>query len=226
MTIHYTPNQQLPYPDLNDTANVPRDIQALATKLDGFSGLTYASPPVVTTLPASPIEGQECIYHPTVAPKNGATMTGDPYWCLRRISGVWRFMGGTPFVAAITSTFNPAASLGSTLVSLKTRCGLPAVGYYRVSTQVRLAFPTYGATTMVILWAGLANAAGSAVSFNEGASAPVSSLGGALTAVQWLNVASLASTPNVESWLTSPERELSPVNVGATSLAIEPVTLA
>ena len=44
----YTPNLQLPYPDLSDTANVPRDIQALAVKLDtGTGGLK----PVLTAAP-------------------------------------------------------------------------------------------------------------------------------------------------------------------------------
>ena len=37
MTIQHTTNFTLPYPQLTDTPNVPRDIQALATAVDGLS---------------------------------------------------------------------------------------------------------------------------------------------------------------------------------------------
>jgi len=37
MTTQYTANFSLPYPQLTDTPNVPRDIQALATAIDGIS---------------------------------------------------------------------------------------------------------------------------------------------------------------------------------------------
>ena len=37
MTIQYTANFSLPYPQSSDTPNVPRDIQALATAVDGLS---------------------------------------------------------------------------------------------------------------------------------------------------------------------------------------------
>jgi hypothetical protein len=37
MTTQYTPNKNLPYPQLTDTPNVPRDIQALATSVDGLT---------------------------------------------------------------------------------------------------------------------------------------------------------------------------------------------
>ena len=37
MTIQYTTNFSLPYPQLTDTPNVPRDVQALATAVDGIS---------------------------------------------------------------------------------------------------------------------------------------------------------------------------------------------
>jgi hypothetical protein len=37
MTTQYTPNKNLPYPQLTDTPNVPRDIQALATSIDGLT---------------------------------------------------------------------------------------------------------------------------------------------------------------------------------------------
>jgi hypothetical protein len=50
----------LPYPALTDSADVPRDISALATALDA---LDLRRPALVTsTLPGSPTDGQECYY--------------------------------------------------------------------------------------------------------------------------------------------------------------------
>lgn len=54
-----TPVLALPYPLPADTVDVPRDVQALATKLDGITSL---SPPAVSSLPGSPVDGQECYY--------------------------------------------------------------------------------------------------------------------------------------------------------------------
>lgn len=54
-----TPILALPYPVASDTANVPRDIQALAVKLESYTSLR---PPPVTSLPGSPVDGQECYY--------------------------------------------------------------------------------------------------------------------------------------------------------------------
>jgi len=71
MTIQYTTYFNLPYPQLTDTPNVPRDIQALATAVDGLSialktgtltisgatfhtgGVTYFYQPAITTVSTS-----------------------------------------------------------------------------------------------------------------------------------------------------------------------------
>jgi len=54
----------LPYPVPADTVDVPRDVQALADKIDTVSGI---SPPIVTALPGSPVDGQEVLYKVTVS---------------------------------------------------------------------------------------------------------------------------------------------------------------
>lgn len=82
-----TPVYALPYPVLSDTADVPRDIQALATRLDGLALV----PPVVTSLPGSPVDGQEVYYQ--------ADATAGVYWHLRYRAAAsgsykWEFVGG------------------------------------------------------------------------------------------------------------------------------------
>jgi hypothetical protein len=90
-----TPNLALPYPVAADTADVPRDIQALAVKLDGYTSLR---PPVVTSLPGSPVDGQEVYYVADAA--NGVV------WHLRYRSAAagaykWECIGGTPLFGKV-----------------------------------------------------------------------------------------------------------------------------
>lgn len=86
-----TPNLSLPYPVQSDTADVPRDIQALASRLDIVAG-----GPLVTSLPGSPVDGQEAYYLADAA--NGIV------WHLRyrAASGSaykWEFLGGASLYA-------------------------------------------------------------------------------------------------------------------------------
>jgi hypothetical protein len=82
-----TPNRKLPYPIADDSVNVPRDLQALATKLDGLvpTGLTLPTPPYVN--------GQQFVL------RNGSA--GEP-WLMQYDSGIggaakWVFMGGPDY---------------------------------------------------------------------------------------------------------------------------------
>lgn len=92
-----TPILALPYPTLSDTADVPRDIQALATKLDGYSSV---SPPLRTTLPGSPVDGQEIYYQ--------ADVTNGVVWHLRYRAGAstykWECLGGARLRAGVTAS--------------------------------------------------------------------------------------------------------------------------
>lgn len=105
-----TPVYALPYPTLSDTADVPRDIQALATKLDGLSGLA-PGPPLVSALPGSPVDGQEVYYQSTAMATNGIV------WQLRyRAASAsiykWEYVGGTPLYHDIPTNeaFNNVAT--------------------------------------------------------------------------------------------------------------------
>jgi hypothetical protein len=81
-----TPYLQLPYPIADDTVDVPRDMQALATTLDGLMRA-----PAVTALPATAKDGDELFFVADAA--NGIvwhlryrTAAGAPYR--------WEFVGG------------------------------------------------------------------------------------------------------------------------------------
>src|SRR3954470_14415200 len=90
----------LPYPTPADTVDVPRDVQALAAKLDTITGI---APPIVTTLPATPVEGQEVYYaaSPTV------------YWHLRYTGTVWMFLGGPPLFSSAGGVANGVGTANS-----------------------------------------------------------------------------------------------------------------
>jgi hypothetical protein len=98
-----TPLNDLPYPVLSDTPDVPRDIQALAVKLDGI--LSF-KPPIVTTLPASPVDSQEVYFVADAATR--------AIWHLRYNAGSassykWEFLGGAPQYGSFLASQNGTA---------------------------------------------------------------------------------------------------------------------
>ena len=112
-----TPNLALPYPSQSDTADVPRDIQALAVKLD-------ASGAAGTSLPASPTDGQEFFLV--------ADATNGVVWHLRYRAAAtgpykWEYVGGAP----INSSFVGAqsASVGA-WGSMAPQITIPRAGDY------------------------------------------------------------------------------------------------
>lgn len=100
-----TPNYALPYPQLSDTADVPRDIQALAVKLDAMPGLAPdTAVPLVSVLPATPVDGQEVYFL--------ANATDGVVWHLRwrTAGGFWECVGGPPLC---TPPINDANTTGA-----------------------------------------------------------------------------------------------------------------
>lgn len=122
-----TPNLALPYPLPGDTVDVPRDVQALALKLDSYS--SSISPPLVNALPGAPVDGQE-IYFRADDP-NGVV------WHLRyRAASAsafkWEVIGGTPLVNAIaTQEAAPVGGYGA-LTTPGPIVTLPLAGDYMV----------------------------------------------------------------------------------------------
>jgi hypothetical protein len=88
-----TPVLALPYPAATDTADVPRDIQALAVKLDGYTSLR---PALVTSLPGSPVDGQEVYF---VADATNGVVWHLRYNAAESSVSKWELIGGSPMYA-------------------------------------------------------------------------------------------------------------------------------
>lgn len=105
MTQLTTPTWLLPYPDQAETANVPRDLQALAEAADGaITQVHTTGAPVVTVLPTLPVDGYEVYY--VVDAVNGIV------WHLRYRSASasvnkWEYVGGSALSAELGSQASP-----------------------------------------------------------------------------------------------------------------------
>lgn len=82
----------LPYPVPDDTVDVPRDVQALAAKLDALTGV---SPPLVSVLPAAPADGDEC-YLQTAAMASEGIIWHFRYRAALAAPYQWEKLGGHP----------------------------------------------------------------------------------------------------------------------------------
>jgi hypothetical protein len=212
----------LPYPIPDDTVDVPRDVQALATKLDAITGIT---PAIVTTLPASPVEGQECVWAPVITRKNGGSLLSDAYWRMRYIGGRWRFLGGAPYVVAIPGPF-AFTNLGTSFLPLKTRISIPSVGDWLVRSQCTLTGVSGGTGYQVNLTTGISDNSGGATQWADASSAPIgaSSTTCSNSGQSYWRVASLAS-PNFESWVNAYGFTIGSGTIAYGMLAIEPVLI-
>jgi len=130
-----TPVLALPYPALSDTADVPRDIQALAVKLDATTSL---HPPLVTTLPGSPVDGQECYY------QNAAMATAGLVWHLRYRAAAagaykWEVLGGAGLYSEVVAAEASAATAAYVdLATVGPQVTLPLAGDYDVHIGARI----------------------------------------------------------------------------------------
>jgi hypothetical protein len=157
-----TPVLALPYPNATDTADVPRDIQALAVKLDGYTSLR---PPAVTSLPGSPVDTQECYF---VADATNAIV-----WHLRYRSAAtgaykWEYLGGSPLASDVVATEAVTSATPVDLATVGPQVTVPLAGDYRA----QLGFSGYSGSAGVNVNGGLkigAAAATTDVSFQTSA---------------------------------------------------------
>lgn len=134
-----TPVLALPYPVPADTVDVPRDVKALADKLDTISALR---PPVVSVLPGAPVDGQEIYYL--------ADPTGGVIWHLRYRSASasaykWECIGGSPLVSEVATSQSTASTAYAELTTAGPAVGIPLAGDYLVTTEARISNATTGA---------------------------------------------------------------------------------
>lgn len=168
-----TPKLALPYPTLSDSADVPRDIQALATKIDG---ITFGAS-LVTSLPASPADGQECHY---LADNANGLVWHLRYRAASSSAYKWEVVGGSPLtqqvdalVTSTSSTFTALAGGPSITVPLAGDylVGIGATTSLNASSQSTYMTYTVGAvaadntdginlaqpTSVIGTWASLAH---------------------------------------------------------------------
>jgi hypothetical protein len=127
-----TPNLALPYPTPTNPADIPADIQALATSVDTKLGAAG------TTLPATPTDGQEFYLFGDAG--------GNAIWHLRYRTGSakWEFVGGSPLAGydGSTITFNTS---GAVVGGYTPTLTVPRAGVYRVNLKADL-LPTVAGT--------------------------------------------------------------------------------
>lgn len=117
----------LPYPELTDPADVPADIKKLAQRLD-----LLVAPALVTTLPSTPVDGQEVYY------QNAAMATAGLLWHLRYRSAAtgsykWEYIGGGAlqhYISAVEGK-TAGAAIGD-LATIGPQITIPLPGVYDV----------------------------------------------------------------------------------------------
>jgi hypothetical protein len=120
-----TPILALPYPVATDTADVPRDIQALANRLD----IVAAPPPSSATLPGSPVDGQEH-YLQVDTDASGAIVWHLRYRSSSGSSHKWEYAGGAPIFAEIVQDQSGSSGSFGDLTSPGPTVYLPRPGDY------------------------------------------------------------------------------------------------
>lgn len=120
----------LPYPLVADTVDVPRDVLALAAKLDA---LTALKPSVVSVLPGAPADGDECYY------QNAAMATAGIVWHLRYRAAIadaykWECLGGGPLQHEVfTSESVGTAGTWANLATQGPLVTVPLAGIYNAT---------------------------------------------------------------------------------------------
>lgn len=139
----------LPYPVASDSADVPRDVKALADKLDATKSLGV---PLVAALPVSPADGDEIYF------QSAAMATAGIVWHLRYRAAIadaykWELLGGGPFQNEI-GTMENVGTAGSwaNLATNGPQITCPLAGIYTINYGSRIVLSSRGIT----VWTGVA----------------------------------------------------------------------
>jgi hypothetical protein len=133
-----TPNLALPYPTPTAPADIPADIQALATSVDTKLGAAG------TSLPTSPTDGQEFFY---VADDANGVIWHLRYRAASTSSHKWEWVGGTNLLTPLsgdlsTSSTTPVALTGGPSITI------PIAGNWRFEWSGRVQIYDAGQTNM------------------------------------------------------------------------------
>jgi len=127
-----TPVLALPFPIPDDTVDIPRDIKALADKLDPL----VPTIPYGTSFPASPANGQLAVL---------VNSTTDPVWqWLFRYNAnstspyKWEFIGGSDHVNIVTAGEATSSTSFADLATVGPSFNVPRSGEYHIDGSVRV----------------------------------------------------------------------------------------
>jgi len=123
--VGQTPLWALPYPELSEPADVPADIRELAQALDP---LLASKPPLVSSLPASPTDGQEVYY---LADSVDGTVWHLRYRAASASAYKWEMIGGGPLSKYVASSQVVASTSFLDLTAGPTMT-IPLAGRYMV----------------------------------------------------------------------------------------------
>lgn len=152
-----TPNHALPYPDAADDANVPGDLQALATAADtaielvqdALETLAGDVVSVVTSLPGSPSNGDEVILVDSLTAPTYA-------WRLIYLSGIsdankWLFIGGVPLLSEVTGAIGQGGGSGQGDLSGGPSVSIPRAGVYDIEFGAHMGMNNGNAITYLVV---------------------------------------------------------------------------
>ena len=125
-----TPIYALRYPEPADLADVPTDMHELATDVEAALGGKGAAPGYGTTLPASPVDGQEAILV-------DSTTNPTYQWRFRYNSGSsssykWEFVGGASARSSVDAFEGTSSTSYADLATVGPQLTIPRSGDYHV----------------------------------------------------------------------------------------------
>lgn len=123
-----TPRLALPYPIPDDTVDVPRDMQALAVKLDATPDMGV---PIVSALPSVPADGTEVYY----SPGSGVL------WHFRYDAGgdQWFVLSGEALENRVETAETTASTAFGNLATIGPQVLIPLAGVYWVEVDCQLS---------------------------------------------------------------------------------------
>lgn len=176
------------------------------------AGILLASAPIVTTLPATPVDGQECNYL--------ADATAGVIWhfVYRSASGRWHHTGGPPLFAKVGSAETRSSSVYGDLTTVGPSLTVPLAGDYNVdigfggtsgaAANDALMSAAMGAVAAIDADAARANATSNYTSVTESA-LKVGLAAGAAIVAKYLSADGASASGFRDRWM-----KVTPVRVG------------
>jgi hypothetical protein len=119
-----TARSTLPYPVAADPADVPKDVKALADRLDLLLPASGAA------LPGSPVDGEECTI---IADATNGVAWRFKYRAASAAASKWEFVGGAPLSHEVPASETRATASYGGLTTVGPSLTVPLAGDYLIS---------------------------------------------------------------------------------------------